>query len=172
MESAKSLVITILRLLTTNDLTRLTQTLRSARQAAKKAAGAEVLVWADDDEGAPVSAPEAKVIAFPSKDVPAERASGGGLEQLGVLSAKEQVARQKAAQEEEDRDKPSETDFLLEEREKFKESEDKIFKQNGFACYQQSSNLSLYRVTVTDDKGKEKTKLTSTQGVLVNRKQA
>ena len=169
MEAAKSIVLSVLRLLTTHDLRRLTDTLKSARQLAKKAAGAEMLVW-DDTEDAIAPAVEAKVLPFPS--APVQTGAAAGLGQIGVLSAKEQQERAKAALEEAEKDKPSETDFLLDEREKFKETEEKMFKQNGYACYQRSSDVSLYRVTVTDDKGKEKTKLTSSQGVLVNKKQA
>lgn len=164
----KSLILTIFRLLTPQDLGQLTETLKSRKASHKLAAGAELLVWDDDEREAPRQ--EGRVLSFPSKEPTA--AGPVSLEQIGVVSAQEQKARLKAAEAEAEKDKPSESDFLIEEREKFKESEEKIFKQSGFACYQRSSDLSLYRVTVTDDKGKEKTRLTSTQGVLVNKKQA
>jgi len=169
----KAIVLAVFRLLTTHDLRRLTEALTGARRANRVVGAAELLVW-EDEVVIPDEKIEAKVLEFPKPQAAAPKETGATstLSQMGVLSAEEQRARQKAVQEALDQEKPSETDFIIEERERFKESEEKIFKQSGFAEYQRSSNLSLYRVTVTDDKGKEKTRLTSTQGVLVNKKQA
>lgn len=171
---SKSLVLTIFRLITPVDLSHLTEALKGHKR--QMAAGAESLVW-DEDE---VPAPPAKILSFPDKQPSSHQRQAmqgssnepTSLSQMGVLSSHEQKARQKEAQEAAELERPSESNFLLEEREKFKDSEDKMFKQNGFASYQKSSDLSLYRVTITDDKGKEKTRLTSSQGVLVNKKQA
>ena len=163
----KSHILTVFRLITPQDLRHLTEALQS-RKANLMAAGAELLVW--DKELLPK--PEAKILDFNKNKSSKKSDETLSLSEIGVLSADEQKERQKSAKEEEDKDKPSESDFLLEEREKFKETEVKMFKQNGYACYQRSSDLSLYRVTVTDDKGKEKSRLPSSQGVLVNKKQA
>jgi hypothetical protein len=128
--SAKSFVLTIFRLLTPQDLRRLTETLKSSQSAHKLAAGAELLVWNEQEESQPVV--EAKVLSFPQKTAEDPRPTAGisSLSQIGVLSAEQQQARQKAAQAELDKDKPSESDFLLGERVKFKESEeDEIAKK-------------------------------------------
>lgn len=160
----KSIILTIFRLITPDDLSGLTETQkRRALNAADSAA--ELVVWDDQPAIQP-----AKVLPFSKQS--SATVEPTTLSQIGVLSAKEQKAKRNAEEAESDKEKPSESDFLLEEREKFKESEDRIFKQNGFACYQRSSDLGIYRVTVTDDKGKEKSRLTSSQGVLINRKQA
>ena len=170
----KSLLLKIFRLITPDDLGVLAETLEVSHLELKKAAGSELLSC--DSEPHPSSknvSKNAKVIQFPKKDDHEETiVDKESLAEIGVLSGKEQRERKKVEEEEEKRHSPSESDLLLEEREKFKESEEKIYKRTGFACYQRSSDLSLYRVTSTDTAGKEKSRLTSSQGVLVNKKQA
>ncbi len=163
MSAAKSFVLAVLRLLTPADLGKLTESFKSAQAASRMAAGAELLVWEESPSSART---EGRILDFPSPAVT------DPLAQLGVASAAENARRAKAAQDEEEMSRPTDGDFLLEERGRFRESEERIFKQNGLASYQRSSDLRLFRVTETDEKGKEKTRLTSPQGVLINRKQA
>lgn len=166
----KSLLLKIFRLITPDDLGVLAETLEESHLELKKAAGSELLSCDSEPHSSPKSA---RVIQFPKKDHHEETiVDKESLAEIGVLSGKEQRERKIIEEEEEKRHSPSESDLLLEEREKFKESEEKIYKRTGFACYQRSSDLSLYRVTSTDTAGKEKSRLTSSQGVLVNKKQA
>lgn len=166
---AKSLLLKIFRLITPDDLGVLAETLVEIQPQLKKAAGSELLSFDNEFQQQPKMA---KVIQFPKNEQFTESSGDkDSLAEIGVLSAKEQKEKNKV-EDEEERTKQSESDFLLEGREKFKESEEKIYKRSGFACYQRSSDLSLYRVTSTDNDGKEKSRLTSSQGVLVNKKQA
>jgi hypothetical protein len=156
----QSIVLSILKLLTPAGLSRLASA-GSVRMKPKLAAGAELLVW--DDEAMPTV--EARVLEFPSK-------STNPLNQIGIQSAAEQHAAQAAILEAAKKAEGSETDFLIVERVKFKDTEDKLSKQNGLASYQKSSAMALFRVVVTDEAGKQRSQLTSSQGVLVNKKQA
>lgn len=160
MSQSQSTVLSILKLLTPAGLSRLAG-IGSVKLKPKMAAGAELLVW--DEEEAPVK--EARVLDFPTS-------GKNALGQIGILSAAEQQAMQAAAIAAAKKSESSETDFIIGEREKFKDTEDKLSKQNGLASYQKSSDMALFRVTVTDAKGKERSQLTSSQGVLVNKKQA
>ena len=131
-------------------------------------------MWEDE---APVVQKEARVLEFPRKQEEQQQASefiakANPLEAIGVLSAEKQAELRKAAEEEYEKTKPDSLDLMLTERERFRDSEDRIYKQNGLASYRKNSDLRLYRVTVTDQQGKEKTRITSTLGVLVDKKQA
>lgn len=177
MGAFKSVIMTILGLITPQDLRHLTEASRESSQALKLAAGAESWAW---DESVPK--PEARIIPFPQKDQPpanAESVPGrefaakeSPLEALGVLSAEKQSELKKAAAEAYERSKPQTLDMMLSERERFRTSEDRIFKQNGLQSYRKNSDLRMFRVSVLDQQGKEKTKITSTLGVLVDKKQA
>ncbi len=195
MKQTLSLVLSVLRLLTPQELKRLAQDHKVARTENKMAAGAELLIWDDapaksppplkivnptetkqepqersprhqrppvslTDDEAP---PKAQVLAFPT--------SGNPLSNIGIKSAAQERAEQEAALARAKENEVSETDFLLEEREKFKDTEDRLHKQCGLASYQRSSDLGLFRVIVVDPSGKERSQLTSSQGVLVNKKQ-
>ncbi|MBY0517747.1 MAG: hypothetical protein K2P81_12625 [Bacteriovoracaceae bacterium] len=149
----------------------------------KQAAGGEMLLWEDDSFEAP-EPKGAKVLNFPHKQAeqnPDENKSVAAhefiadespLEAIGILSASKQAELKKAAHEEYEKSKPDTLDLMLTERERFRDSEEKIFKQNGLASYQKNSDLKIYRVTETDTLGKEKTRITSVTGVLVDKKQA
>lgn len=190
MSSAKSFILSVLRILSPSDLLSLTEVVRGSTATRQMAAGAELLGHGSADHGPAVELSlvkdppprgdqdqppkdkrrEGKIIEFPSLNEPGPRKKGLG--EIGVLSSEQELALRKEEEERHEREMPTEVDFLLEERGRFKESEDKIYKQNGLACYRRSSDLSLFRVTVTDDKGKERSMITPTQGVLVNKKQA
>ncbi len=165
--------MTVLGLITPQDLRYLTEESREKVIELKKAAGAEDLLW---DTPAPART-EARVLEFPK--APEGTVTGrefvaqeSPLEAIGVLSAQKQEELKKAAREAYERSKPAEFDLMLTERDKFRSCEEKIFKQNGLQSYQRNSDLRMYRVSVKDDKGKEKTRVTSTLGVLVDKKQA
>ena len=160
MNQAHSIVLSILKLLTPAGLSRLAGA-GSMGIKPKMAAGAELLAW--DEEETPVGG--ASVLGFPGN-------GKNPLHQIGILSAAEQQAAQAALVAAAKKAEGSETDFILCERVKFKDNEDKLSKQNGLASYQKSTDMALFRVTVTDSKGKERSHLTSSQGVLVNKKQA
>ena len=175
MGAFKSVIMTILGLLTPQDLKYLTQESREKGAVYKQAAGGETWLW---DESKPSK--EARVLEFPQpKDLPAPSISGrefvaneSPLEAIGVLSASKQAEIKKAAHEEYEKNKSNVIDIMLIERDRFRDSEEKIFKQNGLQSYSRNSDLRMYRVSVKDENGKEKTRVTSTLGVLVDKKQA
>lgn len=175
MGAFKSVIMTILGLITPQDLKYLTEESREKGAVFQQAAGGETWLW---DESQPKK--EAQILEFPQKkDSPKEVMSGREfvanetpLEAIGVLSSDKQAEIRKAAQEEYEKTKPDTLDFMLSEREKFRDSEEKIFKQNGLQSYRRNSDLRMYRVSVKDENGKDKTRVTSTLGVLVDKKQA
>lgn len=172
MGAVKSTILSVLGLITPQDLKLLTDASRHKVAVLKKAAGAEGMFWEEEDEVA--SRPEGRVLEFPTKDGVSAREFSqqeNPLEAIGVLSSEKQSQLRKEAQEAYDKSKPDEFDFVLVERDRFRESEERIFKQNGLASYRRNSDLRLYRVTVTDTEGKEKTRITGTQGILVDKKQ-
>lgn len=177
MGAFKSVIMSILGLITPQDLRYLTEASREKAQVRKLAAGAEGWGWDDS-----VPQTEARIIQFPQKDQHHENpesvsgrefaAKESPLEALGVLSAEKQAELKKAAAELYERSKPETLDMMLSERERFRTSEERIFKQNGLQSYRKNSDLRMFRVSVVDQQGKEKTKITSTLGVLVDKKQA
>lgn len=175
MGAFKSVIMTILGLITPQDLKYLTEESREKGAVFQQAAGGETWLW-----DGPSPKKEARVLEFPQrKDNPQEAVSGRDfvanetpLEAIGVLSADKQAELKKLAQEEYEKSKPDDLDFMLTERDRFRDSEEKIFKQNGLQSYRRNSDLRMYRVSVKDENGKEKTRVTSTLGVLVDKKQA
>lgn len=161
MSGSKPIILSIFGLIGPQDLQRLAEVSRQRVVGLKKAAGAESMFW-DDAHSEEVA--EARVLAFPSQ--------GDALSSIGVMSSQQQAQLKKEQEEAAASDSPGELDFVLSERDRFKEAEDKIFKQTGLASYQRNSDLRIYRVTVTGDDGKEKSKITGTQGVLVDKKQS
>ncbi len=178
MGAVKSTILSVLGLISPQDLKLLTEASRQKIVALKKAAGAEGMFWEEESEDA---RPDARVIEFPTRH-PAPEQEGisareftqaeSPLEAIGVLSSEKQAQLKKEAAEAYEKSKPDVFDFVLTERDRFRVSEERIFKQNGLASYRRNSDLSLYRVTVTDTEGKEKTRITGTQGILVDKKQA
>jgi len=174
---AKSMILSVLGLLTPQDLRAMTHVTRQAAPILTKAAGAEGMFWEEEsvqEEAQVLQFPPLSTAEDPDVGVTAREFTQGEnpLEAIGVLSADKQAQLKKAAQEAYDKTKPAEYDLVLTERDRFRESEERIFKQNGLASYRKNSDLRLYRVTVTDTEGKEKTRITGTQGVLVDKKQA
>ncbi len=183
MGAVKSIILSVLGLFSPHDLKRLSDGAKVKLPAMKQAAGGEMLLWEDGlDE---VAEPKgAKVLNFPNKSskhdldehksVAAHEfiAEESPLEAIGILSANKQAELKRAAHEEYEKSKPDTLDLMLTERERFRDSEEKIYKQNGLASYQKNSDSKIYRVTETDTLGKEKTRITSVTGVLVDKKQA
>lgn len=178
MGAFKSVIMSVLGLITPQDLKYLTEASREKILGKKLAAGAEGWEWENDS----IPRPEARVIPFPqrgsagpdSESIPGREfaAKESPLEALGVLPADKQAELKRAAALEYERSKPAELDLVLSERERFRSSEERIFKQNGLQSYRKNSDLRMYRVSIKDPAGKEKTKITSTLGVLVDKKQA
>jgi len=175
--AVKSTILSVLGLITPQDLKFLTEASRQKVVALKKAAGAEGMFWEEEEE----EVAEARVLEFPTRHTAPEEEGLSAreftqhespLEAIGVLSSEKQAQLKKEAAEAYEKSKPDVFDFVLTERDRFRGSEERIFKQNGLASYRRNSDLRLYRVTVTDTEGKEKTRITGTQGILVDKKQA
>jgi hypothetical protein len=93
------------------------------------------------------------------------------LESVGILSAAKVQKQEEQKKLKKLKETPSETEFILNERAKAKMLEHNQHHKEGLSEYKKSSTLRLYQVTIIDEQGQEKVRLTSTQGVLVNRSQ-
>lgn len=173
MNAAKSIIMSVLGLLTPQDLKRITF---SREGVVQQAAGAEFIPFATPTP--PASAdPGAKVLEFPSRE---EASSQSGreflsqqstLETIGVMSADKQAELKKAAKEAYEKSQPDTLDFILMERDRFKHSEERIHKQNGLSCYQRNADMRLFQVVSKDTEGNKKRKVASVLGILVDKKQ-
>jgi len=163
----------VLGLLAPQDLKRLTQHLKSEIKL-KQAAGGEFVPFNTEDSE---SSSEARILPFPVAD---EASSQDGreflfkqnsLEAVGILSADKQEEFKRAAKEAYEKSQPDTLDFILNERDRFKNSEEKIHKQNGLSCYKKNADMRLFQVVSKDSEGNKKRKVASVLGILIDKKQ-
>lgn len=137
---------------------KLSEVLHVKQVPLKKAAGGELIVWDDaDQKPAPKKSQEkedAKVLAFPKKTI------------------NELIPMQDEAPKE-DEGGPSSlltSDVILWQRELTKQSGETSHKMDAFKGYKKSTEM--YVVKTPTNEGKDKIRFASTNGVLVNKKQA
>jgi hypothetical protein len=135
----------------------------------KQAAGGEFVAWSNASGSTEAKSVHAKILSFPQ--MPHQESAPSQLEALGVLSAEKQAEIKRLEMEAQEKAKPDVLDFILSERHRFKSSEEKIFKQKGLASYKKNADMRLYQITLKDESGLQKTKVTSVLGVLVDKKQ-
>ncbi len=104
--------------------------------------------------------------------VPFPKKGGSALEAIGIHSAATIQEEEAKRKQEEEWDKPTETEFVLIERDRLRGSEEKLTKQSGLELYRKSTNMKLFSVSYKDENGNDKTKMQSPYGILVNKKQA
>lgn len=156
---SKSFVLNALRILGPEEILKLSQAPKVKQALLKKAAGEELIVWSEETSERSASKNlennEAKILPFkrgpsdleePLKDSEEE---GRPLEEASHFYSSE---------------------FLLWQRELSRETEDPIHKQAAVKGYQKSTEM--YVVKSHDLQGKEKIRFVSTNGVLINKKQA
>jgi hypothetical protein len=191
----KNVVLSILRLLTPQDLERMTATAKGLEyteniEPIEVVGGGTIEFAASDfkntsakptptnssvasDKKKPYVREERKKYEAPVDNVvPLNSKSGSALEAIGIHSSKTVQEEETRRKQEEDWDKPTETEFVLIERDRLRESEEKLTKQNGLELYRKSTNMKLFSVSFKDENGNDKTKTQSPYGILVNKKQA
>lgn len=171
----KSIILSVLGLLTPQDLKRLTKHTKQELKL-KQAAGGEFEPLSVSETEL-VDSQDARVLHFPSPEDSHREASReftsrpSSLEAIGVLSAEKQAEIQKAAKEAYEKSQPDTLDFILSERDRFKTSEDKIHKQVGLSCYKKNADMRLFQVVSKDSEGNKKRKVASVLGILIDKKQ-
>lgn len=151
-------VLRALKILGLPEILKLSEVLHSQQVPLKKAAGEEFIVWDDAADLPPAKAPkdqaEAKVLPFPKKKIhdleplPEEPLLESSEDCEGFLSA----------------------DLVLWQREVSRSSGGKNHKLEAFKGYKKTTEI--YAVKTSEKEGKEKIRFASTNGVLVNKKQA
>jgi hypothetical protein len=173
LNAAKSIIMSVLGLLTPQDLKRITL---SSEGVMQQAAGAEYTPFSspahmnEAEQGA-------RVLDFPTPEGPSSQSGReflsqqSTLETIGVMSADKQAELKKAAKEAYEKSQPDTLDFILTERDRFKHSEERIHKQNGLSCYKKNADMRLFQVVSKDNQGNKKRKVASVLGILVDKKQ-
>ena len=156
MKSFKNLVLSLIRILTPQDLARLSE---------ERLVGMDMAVGAET-----VVSKKSKPKHLRIADEPASLKDE--LENLGILDQKKVRALELERQEREKNSKIREEDIVLSEREKWKGGEDKLVQLSGFESYKKSAELRLLSNTSVDENGRNKFNFSKTQGVLINKKQA
>ena len=108
----------------------------------------------------------------PSQDRPRSSDSGGSssLTSLGILSASQIRAQEEARLKEERNKEDSVTVFLLKERQKMRQSKQKITEQSAIKVYQSNAAVDLHIEESVDEEG-ESVAASDMRGILVNKKQ-
>lgn len=155
--SKSSYVLQALKILGPEEMLKLSEVLQFKQLPRKKAAGAELILWDDADlkESVPLVTYEATVLPFPQKLI------------NDLLSIEEEVP---GTQEEAPSSNIVISDILLWQRELAKQSGENVHKLDAFKGYKKSTEI--YVVKTPSSEGKDKIHFASTNGVLVNKKQA
>ncbi len=152
-----SYVLQALKILGLEEMLKLSDVLHVKQVRLKKAAGGELIVWDDADLNVqPRNAPreEAKVLAFPKKTI------------SQLLPLQDEAP----PKEEESTPNLFTSDVVLWQRELSKLSGETSHKMDAFKGYKKSTEM--YVVKTPTNEGKDKIRFASTNGVLVNKKQA
>lgn len=155
--SKSTFVLRALKILGLEEMLKLSQVLHVKQVPLKKAAGEELIVWDDAPEIAPkkTSHEEAKVLSFPKKTI----------HDLAPM-------QEESPEKEEDKERPNflTSDMVLWQREIAKTNGENVHKLDAFKGYKKSTEMYVVKTPTVD--GKDKIRFASTNGVLVNKKQA
>lgn len=152
-----SSVLRSLGILGSEEMLKLSEVLKEKQVPMKMAAGEELVVW-DDSPGEMAQkrlspSADAKILEFPTKSI------------------REFSAYEPERPEGEEQDgKLLPSDLVLWQREISRESGANIQKLNAMSGYQKSTQM--YVVKTKGHEGKTKLRFASTEGILVNKKQA
>lgn len=155
--SKPSFVLRALKILGLEEMLKLSEVLHVKQAPLKKAAGEELIVWDDAPAAVPkkTSKEEARVLSFPKKTI------------HDLAPMPEEVP-----DKEDDKERPNflTSDMVLWQREIAKTNGDNVHKLDAFKGYKKSTEM--YVVKTPTPEGKDKIRFASTNGVLVNKKQA
>lgn len=153
-----SFVLKALRILSLDEMKKLSEIMKVRVPAPKKAAGGELIVWDEEEEihEMPSAGPHesAKILAFPKKNI-------NEIEPL-KLTDPNAVG--------EDNSSLLHTDLVLLQKQISRQTEESIQRQEAFKGYKKSTEMYVVKESTID--GKDKIRFASTNGVLVNKKQA
>lgn len=154
-------VLRALNLYGLEEILKLSKAMNVKQVPLKKAAGEELIVW-DDAPGLDTprasAAPEAKVLPFAKSKSP--------------FISQEEIEEAKAleAKKKEESSTFLTSELVLWQREISRDSEESIQKLDAFKGYQRSTEMYVVKTQTLE--GKEKIRFASTNGILVNKKQA
>lgn len=152
-----SFVLRALKILGLEEMLKLSEVLHVKQAPLKKAAGEELVVWDDSEsihELPKKTRPkeEAKILEFPKKTLadlaPEPELEGKEGEDSGLLHS----------------------EVVLWQREITRQTGDTVHKKDAFKGYRKATEM--YVVKTSDVDGKDKIRFASTNGVLINKKQA
>jgi len=160
LSSKSTFVLRALKILGLDEMLKLSQVLHVKQVPLKKAAGEELIVWDDAPSAVPSTSPkksegEAKVLNFPKKTI----------QDLTPMP-------EENPEQADDKERPSflTSDMVLWQREIAKSNGENVHKLDAFKGYKKSTEM--YVVKTPTPEGKDKIRFASTNGVLVNKKQA
>jgi hypothetical protein len=153
-----SFVLRALKILRLEEILKLSEVLHVKQVPLKKAAGDDLIVWDDAALERPqrkIHENEGKVLSFPKKT----------LKELTPLI-------EESAEPDDEREIPNfvTSDMVLRQRQIAKQSGQSVQKLDAFRGYKKSTEM--YVVKTPTIEGKDKIRFASTNGVLVNKKQA
>lgn len=156
--SKTAYVLGALKILGLQEVLKLSEVLQVKQMPLKKAAGEELIVWDDAEEVAPKRTqkeePEGKVLSFPKK----------------TINDLKPYQEEPVALEQEDTPDFLSSDLVLWQREIARQSGDNVHKLDAFKGYKKATEI--YVVKTSEKDGKDKIRFASTNGILVNKKQA
>jgi hypothetical protein len=161
-----SYVLQALNILGLEEILKLSEVLHAKQVSLKKAAGEELIVW-----NTPAKKPEKKAKKEEAKVLPFPTRAITDYPELEEDAPDHSLAEERAAAEnfsENEHVMPS--DIILWQRELMKDSDEAIQKLDAMKGYQKSAQMYVVKSHLAD--GKEKIRFASTNGVLINKKQA
>lgn len=181
MQTLKSVVLNILRILSPLEIEKLTLEARKLNEELKMAAGAESVpipsTSKHQSEQKEEEPEKENILPFKGKANASTEPEPTSqplytLENIGILPAQKAREEEGGRRQEELDQVPTMTEFILEERGKYRHTDEVLYQNSGMAFYRQSNNLKIFTVTFLDKMGKERRKVVMTKGVLVDKKQA
>lgn len=164
-----SYVLKSLRILGLEEILKLSQALQAKQVPLKKAAGEDLVVWDGPPQKQKKNQEEApaKILEFPKKRSFEET---GPEKEAPVTAADLKPTEEYVPHEQKEVPHFVSSEMLLWQRELSKEVETSTHKKDAMKGYQRATEM--YVVKSQDHEGKEKIRFASTNGVLVNKKQA
>lgn len=155
--AGNSFVLRALKILGLEEMLKLSEVLQVKQVALKKAAGAEHIVWDDaaEEQPRPSQEKQAKILTFPKKSI----TDFNKLTEKATDLPSDEASHTLLS-----------TDMVLWQRGLARNAEETIHKLGAFQGYKKATEI--YVVKSNDLEGKEKIRFASTNGVLVNKKQA
>lgn len=147
-------VLRALQILGLEEVLKLSEVLHSKKIPLKKVVGQDLVVW-DEGESGPKKAPvqeEAKVLLFTPPSPPLESPS-----EVNETNSQDDPAA-------------TQSDLYIWHQEMNKQCSEKAYQQEAMRGYKKTTEI--YVIKTKDESGKTQLRYASTEGVLINKKQA